>query len=526
LNRKPGVPETLLVAAIIAIIAYQSRYLFVYPQIDTGMWFGDESWTMFTLRELARTGIARIPEAIGSSISVNNGLINGVIWVPGLLYGVPAHLFRSLTAVEVGRVITLVLSIALLHQIYRVLVDVAIARTIALAVILALVASPVFYFSSHSARLDVLTALAVVCFLRAFVSLSRSTRPRYFLIGLFVGLSLAIYVHVPSLIVLPWLYSVAIANGGMARWYRSIAGAGVGALVLIAVYYAGVHDIALLGSGQNQYHAVTRSLPVLHPFSWQVQKINTIDRFIQVWQVMWPVIVLLIAGAFALVLRRDIDPSRRLIVVLCGLVLLSWMLFEGPAVFYEIHAAPVFAILAAIGLGSISTYRQGSAFRTDSKVGARTRSAIAVAAVVFAALSMYAQRRAGAAGQVLFNNNRSGIADLLSHIDRAGLPIILADQPAWNILGSTAGVRLMTSHLLLFGGEQRSVPDILRVHSVQYLALYSTSHFQSPFRNIADSLYDVVDTRIGMLTDEARGYDPTDWTSPDTLRLYRSRWTR
>ena len=54
----------LLLILIAIVLADQARFLFFYPVPDTGMWFGDEKWTMLTVRALARTGIARVPEAL------------------------------------------------------------------------------------------------------------------------------------------------------------------------------------------------------------------------------------------------------------------------------------------------------------------------------------------------------------------------------------------------------------------------------------------------------------------------------
>ena len=105
-------PSLVLLLLIGAVLLQQTRFLFVYPVPDTGMWFGDESWTMLTARALAASGVARIPEAVGSSLAHSNGLVNGSIWITGLLYGLPANLFGAIaTPVDIGRIVTLLLSI-------------------------------------------------------------------------------------------------------------------------------------------------------------------------------------------------------------------------------------------------------------------------------------------------------------------------------------------------------------------------------------------------------------------------------
>src|SRR5438270_11205922 len=107
--------RTLLIALLAAsaiVLIDQARFLYTYPVPDTGMWFGDETWTMLTVREIARSGIARIPEALGSSLAHSNGFVNGCVWISGFIYGLPALLFSSLASpVAIGRTITFLISL-------------------------------------------------------------------------------------------------------------------------------------------------------------------------------------------------------------------------------------------------------------------------------------------------------------------------------------------------------------------------------------------------------------------------------
>jgi len=158
--------RTVLLILIAIVLADQARFLFTYPVPDTGMWFGDESWTMLTVRALARSGVARVPEALGSSLSHSNGLINGSIWLSGLMYGVPAILFsNAASTVVIGRAITFILSVVSLFFVYRLALRLGASSTASMIGVMALVISNVFYFSSHSARLDVLTGLAVLMYM-------------------------------------------------------------------------------------------------------------------------------------------------------------------------------------------------------------------------------------------------------------------------------------------------------------------------------------------------------------------------
>jgi hypothetical protein len=129
----------------------------------------------------------------------------------------------------------------------------------------------------------------------------------------------------------------------------------------------------------------------------------------------------------------------------------------------------------------------------------------------------------GTIGKRLTEENQQAVKRLVAPIADDN-PLILTDQPAMNQIAGWNGIRLMTNHLLLFGAENKPLPEILREHGVRYLLLYSTSRWQSPFRPIADSLYVLIGEERGMLTDQARTYTEPEWQHLDTLRLYQARW--
>ena len=174
--------------------------------------------------------------------------------------------------------------------------------------IFVLVISNAFYFSSHSARLEWLTGLAVLLYLFLLVSIfQRSetgvsiTRWAFFL-PLVAVLTLTVYVHVPALIVLPLLYStwrLGVLNS-IRKFSLFLLGTLTGITIISGIYGISTGSLDLLGKGYNQYYNVANSLPVLHLLSWRVQKINTFDRFVQVWDVASPI---LIGIAFGLAVR-------------------------------------------------------------------------------------------------------------------------------------------------------------------------------------------------------------------------------
>ncbi len=511
----------LLLILIVAIFADQTRFLYTYPVPDTGMWFGDESWTMLTVRALAHSGVARVPEALGSSLSHSNGLINGSIWLSGLIYGAPAVWFSALaTPVAVGRTITLVIALLSCVVVFRLLRRIGASSGNSCIALLALIASDAFFFSSHSARLDVITGFAILLYL--FLTLrifnSANTSPSsFFLFGFIIVASLTIYVHVPTLIALPALYS-AYKFGALRKWQNTVAtasGAVAAVVIIVLAYWLSTGSFDLLGKGYNQYYNVANSLPVLHPFSWQVQKINTIDRAIQVWDVAWPVVLLIVIGvALRLWKRTPFTKLELFILINVFLIVVSWMLFEGPAVFYNIHVLPVLAVAGGILVAP--------AF--GKPLPKTTSWSLGIAFTAFAIVTIITGNDRAEVGKRLVSSNERAIHTLVGPIASfASPPIVLTDEPAENEIAGMRGVRLMTNHLLLFGEENRPLAEILNEKRVDYLLLYSTDRWHSPFRQIADSLYEFEGEQIGTLTDQARTYSEPRWNELDTLRLYKAK---
>lgn len=518
-NAGKKVLAALFAVLTVIVLADQARFLYVYPVTDTGMWFGDETWTMLTVRALARTGVARVPEALGSSLAHSNGLINGSIWISGLLYGAPASALSNIASpVAIGRTITFLLTLVCLFFVYRLARTLGASKSVSWAGIVTLVISNAFYFSSHSARLDMITGLCVLLFLFFFQSaLDRTVQAtslaRYaFAIPFFTVLSIAVYVHVPTLIALPAVYSLW-KIGAFRRWQTialSIAGFILGIVLIVGIYWFSTGSFSLLGYGYNQYYNVANSLPVLHLLSWRVQKINTLDRAVQVWHVAWPLVITIVFGIAARIWKRTpIDRRERFYFSNVILLLISWTLFCGPAVFYNIYVLPALAICGAVLLAPLA------------QSVAKVLVSLLIVAAIIASTS---QERFGHVGERLVTENERAIHALIDPISsELHPPLVLTDEPAINELAADPTVRLMTNHLLLFGSENRPLPDILHEYHVKYLLLYSTVRWHSPVRQIADSLYTFVGERTGTLTDQARSYDDPAWNDTDTLRLYRAR---
>src|SRR5437667_2955264 len=146
----------VMTGLIVAVLAFQVRLLYVFPQPDSARWWGDETGQMEELRAELQDGYARVPTGLGSSVATTNGIVRGNSWFAAILYGIPALLFeRTTDLVTIGRTITFVLSLILVIVMYRMLRSFGASPPLVLFAIALLITTRSFFFASHAARLDV-----------------------------------------------------------------------------------------------------------------------------------------------------------------------------------------------------------------------------------------------------------------------------------------------------------------------------------------------------------------------------------
>ena len=100
-------------------------------------------------------------------------------------------------------------------------------------------------------------------------------------------------------------------------------------------------------------------------------------------------------------------------------------------------------------------------------------------------------------------------------------PVVLTDEAAYHLLANDTSIRLMTSHLLLFGSSNKPIPTILTESGVTYMLLYSAYGWQSMFQPLARTRGTLLAERTGWMTDLSRSPAEPNWQNLDTLRLYR-----
>src|SRR5690242_19222784 len=132
---------------IVAVLAFQARLLYIFPQPDSARWWGDETGQMLELRAELHQGFASIPNGLGSSVAITNGIVRGNSWLTAFLYCVPVLVFQNVAdIVSIGRTVTFILSLVLVFMMFRVMHALDIWPPLALFGILLLISTRSFFF--------------------------------------------------------------------------------------------------------------------------------------------------------------------------------------------------------------------------------------------------------------------------------------------------------------------------------------------------------------------------------------------
>src|SRR5437868_3239983 len=200
----------ILLALATALIMLQMLSLYTTPVPDSYLWWGDESWLMIEFRTQILEGVFRHPYALGSSLEHGSGLLFGNMWVTALFYGLPAALLKNgPDIILIGRTVTALLDLTLLAAIFEIIRRLTSDRSIAMLGVILLLTSRSFLLTSHSARYDILSALAIVGGLY-YLLRKQEARPdwKITLEGFVTAATLLVTVHVPIALWLAGLISV------------------------------------------------------------------------------------------------------------------------------------------------------------------------------------------------------------------------------------------------------------------------------------------------------------------------------
>ena len=493
---------------------------------------------MIEFRTQILTGVFRHPYALGSSLAHDSGLIFGNMWVPALLYGIPAALVSPVTMdiVLLGRTVTAVLAFTLLLGLYEIVRKLTSDRLLGLFSVLLLLTSRSFLLTSHSARYDLLSALAIIVggysLLRHGAKWNRPGTAAT--IGFFTAATLLITIHVT--IALALAAFVMVVYHARAKWLQAglafAGGVAVFAALLIGVSL--LRGQALWGSSLHGSFALNiHDIPALRFYSRSVQTAN----FTQRWGTLKEfgfgyILAFAVIGSLAIIklARRAEHWNVRWHGAILFFVLLSWFEFESSApTSYLIYILPVLSLLAALALNRLVRIE----WRTWLIAG------LGIAVSIMALRDLPGPH---GKGYQLMSDNYQAVGAALDQMEQGdsgasiahdARPLVLTFNPAVHEVLRDTNVRLMTTHFVEFPVGALNVDSVLRAEHVNYSLVYLSAwkpdymREVGPIMSALGKLATPIWERAGYFTDIGRSYFGSKLGAdiahdvPDTVRLYR-----
>ena len=462
--------ERILLLSIVAVFVVRAISLFTTPIIDSYRWWGDESWLMTEFMTQMREGVFRHPYAFGASIQHSSGSLLGSMWLTALVYGGATSLFQSIQPeiVHIGRIVSFACSGVVLLMTFRLLRNVGVSSTLSLVSVALLCSSTAFFYMGHSARYDMLTALAIlglIIILSSIVKQAGTWRSTFLIGALLVG-GATISVHVLLLSALP-VVAFLIRSGAMRR-PKNVIGFIAGCLAagsLLVGAQAIVGNVSVFGSSQTTtFVNNVREIPAMRPFSRSVQVANVVQK-IKTMMELAPVLfistialsIVLAIGTYMKQRGRTMQPAFTWLTLLSLLVILSWVIFESAApTSYVIYVLPFACIICGIGLESLLTWGRRSI--------PGLRAVLGCLGIMLLIQSTFRDHAEAQIGEKLSTANEQVISEALAaiNVDRSirhdTISRIVAFNPAIHRLLATPGVNPMTTHFVEFPASAASLP--------------------------------------------------------------------
>ncbi len=514
----------LSLAALIVMVELLSLYSTPVP--DSYLWWGDESWLMIEFRTQILTGIFQHPYALGSSLAHGSGIVFDNMWVPAILYGIPAVLIspQTMDIVLLGRTVTAVLAFTLLLVLFAIVRKLTQDRLLALFSIVLLVTSRSFLFTSHSARYDILSSLAIMVGIYVLLRIVEQPLRHWHaaLVGFVLAATLLITIHVTLALSLATLATM-IYRGKKDKWMGTPALFVIGGILFLVllVGITALRSRPVFGSLGGAFALNIHDIPGLRLFSRSVQLANLLQRWHQFVEFGLGYIIVCSALVLFLVIQMVRKPSALQIgrrAILLFLVFVCWFELESAApTSYLIYVLPVLGLVAVLALEQLLPLT----IRTW---------AIAALSVVLAFIALRDMPGPHGKGYELMSENYEAVGTALSQIEDADSnfhPLVLTFNPAVHEVLRDTNVRLMTTNFVEFPGGQHSVASVLHAHHVDYALVYLSAIKPDYMREVGPilSALDTIGTplweRPGYFTDIGRSYFDRSLGAPDTLRLYK-----
>lgn len=547
----PSLAAFFVFVVALAVFGLQLRTLYTVPVFDSVRWGGDETWLMREFGNQALHGAMAYPESFrapdgGSIPTRTDGVLAGSMWVDALMYGVPGFIFfPGHDYVSVGRTVTTALALALIASLYFILRKLGTTPLLASASVLLMVLCQGFVWVTHSARYDLLTGLTLIWYCYYLSRIREPSRLRMTIAGAIGVLIICASRHLlmlslPATLVFLYGHRVWKQPVQMLSW---LMGAVIAAVVLVLIYVMGTHEFSLFGRGgaEGSYSFVIHQIPILRPFSRNVQVSNLMERF-HLFTVDAPGMLLLIAIAILFTilykfrqwwllrsgkhLKIASTNEQRFFLQCCVLCTISWLLTEGSRPYYLFHILPILIIGSAIIL---ELWREVFATRWFGEAGAIVMMIIAIALGVGHAIP------SPALGEAIARDQEAVIPRFLKEAtnDSSRKSGILLDVAGLDRAITDTAHEVLTLDMFQPPSNAVSLVKKLDANKIDYVVLRSSA-VGTPFEpgralipHVLDSIGEVQDSALGFFYDDGRNYEAglsqlID-QGLDTLRLYRIR---
>jgi hypothetical protein len=389
-----------------------------------------------------------------------------------------------------------------------------------------LVSTRSFFFSSHSARPDILAGLIVLLFVVYCTLRTRYQRQRNGAWWMTYGAVVTFLAFSSSIHLLTLLTPVAIffawklgAFSKAINFIFSILGAFVMLGLLVGAYYLANPDLSLFtaGVGHTQFHDVLQSIPALRPFSRSVQMANVLIRVKQIIAEAPSILLLLVLVPF--LPRSWWHQRQHTFSIAVGIVFLSWLLFQGAEINYLIHILPLLFLALALVLTTLRTT-------------AVLRWVLAAISIVFVMFSFRDASFARNVAMAIDNSNRDGVNNIRESIKQtwhgSSAPRVVTEPSTLDRLSQDPSITTITDHFISFPTRVEMTDSFLARQRIDYVVLYNSPTYpknrpeNDPFYQAVNRSGHVILAQPDKSGDVGRDYfHPSPWQ--DTLLLFQLR---
>ncbi|HEY3876714.1 MAG TPA: glycosyltransferase family 39 protein [Candidatus Kapabacteria bacterium] len=523
----------VIVAAILAVLVLNLRYLFVAPVANTWTWWpGDETWLLSEYKHFFLTGHYVNPTAPGSAFAESSGLIFGSCYITAFLYAFPLLLFPG-HSIDVGRIVTAFIAIGTLIALWRIAKQYNIPTLLRAAGLLLLASTVCFFATSHSARPDMVVGLSMLLLAGILpIAVEKNSKGRDLLFGLLLPGSLLINGHV--LIIGAPMMLYAIWQAGVFRSTRRLAVvvaiAAMGFLLLLGIQYVLLGSLNILGPFTDQ----NSTMPFARLFHPRAHYTNYFWRYFiaKAWApaILYIAVVFIAALAWAKfrlnVAFSELPIRERRFLVCVALAVLSSVYIEYYWPRYFIYVLPTIVLSFLVLLSFL--------IQRFPRTHARVLQVVLVVCIA-EGLWQYGNTvlRMGTVGETISEQNESALRDALrliheryARMPHVGSPRIFAAVPGQNAVMDDSA-QLLTPVLYDWRTDRSlSRADVWKRSHIDFAIVYFP--YENGNRSIADSNAEwvarsggqLILERPGAFTDMDRPYDPANLANLDTLRVY------